>query len=453
MARELAALVTETAFKELPKRTVDYAAMLIASTISSAALGTNIRSAQIIRDVIWERRGIQHASAWFEEGVKLSLVDAVRLNAVRSSAAASDDSDLPNIIHAGTPATTAALAVGEREGRSGEEILAAIVLGYEAAVRVGAAIAPGYKGIGFHGCVAAIFASTVASGRLLGLDAERMTHAISLAATTIAGLVRAADVSTAREHHDSMAAMLGVDAALAARHGYRADDRVFERPQGYFEVFGRASEAVGRAAVCEGFGESWAIVDTMAIKLVPGGHPFHAGAQAAAAAARKAGIPGEDISSIQVAAPGLTELDGPLHPTDLVQMAHSRAYFIAAGAADGEFSWPHASPEKIADPLIHRLIDRITVDTTPCELPERYRQGATVTIHAQDGRSGRATVYEPRGSGALGISWSDVDAKYRALVPLSGMGTDAVEASLAVIHRFAELPDVFPLTRIVAPDA
>ena len=76
----------------------------------------------------------------------------------------------------------------------------------------------------------------------------------------------------------------------------------------------------------------------MAVKLVPGDHPFHTGAEAAVAAVTDAGISAEEISSITIAAPGLTGFDGPVHPIDLVEMAHSRTYFVAAGAADGEFS-------------------------------------------------------------------------------------------------------------------
>lgn len=450
MARQLAELVSGVAFDDLPKQTIDHAAMLVASTIASSALGTTVRSAQAIRDVMWDRRGAKQSSAWFESDAMLSMVDAVRLNAVRSSAAASDDSDLRNIIHAGTPATTAALAVAERHGSSGADLLAAIACGYEAAARIGWAITPGYKEIGFHGCVAAIFASTVASGRLMGLGVEGMTHAIALAATSISGLVRSADVSTAREHHDSMAAALGVEASLAALHGFTADDRVFERPQGYFDVFGRTGPDAGRAAVCEGFGDKWEIVDSMAIKLVPGGHPFHAGAEAAAGAVNESGVSHDEISSITLAAPGLVDVGDPIHPTNLVEMAHSRTYFVAAGAVDGHFSWPHATAEKIGDRTIHRMIDRITIDPTPCESPERYRQGATVTIHTRDGRAVKKTVFEPTGSGALGILWSDVDSKYRTLVPMSGLSVDAVEGSLDVIHRLAELRDVKPLTRLLS---
>ena len=61
----------------------------------------------------------------------------------------------------------------------------------------------------------------------------------------------------------------------------------------------------------------------------------------------------------------MTKLSGPLHPADLIDMAHSPAYFAAAGVADRAFSWDHASAAKIADPVIHRLIDRVQVGAPP----------------------------------------------------------------------------------------
>ena len=67
-----------------------------------------------------------------------------------SDAAASDDSDLRNIVHAGTTLVATALATAERNAANGEEVLAPIVLGYEAAGRMGEAITPGFSGRGFH---------------------------------------------------------------------------------------------------------------------------------------------------------------------------------------------------------------------------------------------------------------------------------------------------------------
>jgi 2-methylcitrate dehydratase PrpD len=149
----------------------------------------------------------------------------------------------------------------------------------------------------------------------------------------------------------------------------------------------------------------------------------------------------------------MTALPAPLHPADLIGMAHSPAYFAAAGVADHAFSWVHASAEKIADPVIHRLIDLVRVGVPPTDDAARYRQGATVTIRTQDGRVSTNTVYVPKGAGALGIAWSDVDAKYRTLVPAAGLPGQAIEASLALIHDFRQVADVSRLTRLLGSAA
>jgi 2-methylcitrate dehydratase PrpD len=145
----------------------------------------------------------------------------------------------------------------------------------------------------------------------------------------------------------------------------------------------------------------------------------------------------------------MTALSGPLHPADLIDMAHSPAYFLAAGVADREFTWAHAGPAKIADPVIHRLIDQVRVGPPPTDNAARYRQGATVTIRTTDGREVTSTVYVPKGAGILGIDWSDIDAKYRTLVPLSGLPAQQIEASLDLIHRFRDITDVSELTGLL----
>jgi 2-methylcitrate dehydratase PrpD len=187
----------------------------------------------------------------------------------------------------------------------------------------------------------------------------------------------------------------------------------------------------------------------MAVKLVPGGHPYHALAEAAANAARDGVIDPEAVDSITVSRPGMTALTGPRHPANLIDMAHSPAYFLAAGVADRDFSWAHATPEKIADPRIHRLIDKVRVGPPPSDHLARYRQGATVTIRTTDGRNVTSAVYAPKGAGLLGIAWADIDAKYRTLVPLSGLAAPQIEASLEVIHRFRNVADVSELTGLL----
>ena len=92
-----------------------------------------------------------------------------------------------------------------------------------------------------------------------------------------------------------------------------------------------------------------------------------------------------------------------------------------------------------------RKIDKIEVGAPPADHVARYRQGATVTIRAQDGRVSTSTVYMPKGAAALGIAWNDVDAKFRTLVPAAGLSESAIEACLALIHDFRQLSNVSDL--------
>ena len=135
VARQLADFLAGISVADLPPQAIDNAAMIIASTIASAAAGTQLASARIIRDLARERGGRPEASLWFDADARAPIADAAQANAVMSDAAASDDSDLRNIVHAGTPLTAVSLAIAERDGSSGEAVLAAIVCGYEAAGR------------------------------------------------------------------------------------------------------------------------------------------------------------------------------------------------------------------------------------------------------------------------------------------------------------------------------
>lgn len=438
IARTLAEFLTETTYDDLPTETVDYASMIVASTLASAAAGTQIESAAIIRALAQERGGTPEASIWFDDGPKLPVAAAARVNAVMSDAAASDDSDLRNIVHKGTQLTAASLAMAERNGASGKDVLAAIVLGYEAAGRIGEAITPVYLNRGFHGCLVAIFASTAAAGRLLNLDAGQMANALALAATSMGGIYAAANTSVAREYHAGSAQVNGMEAAMAAQKGFTAEETIFEANRGFCAVFGDTDGG----SIVEDFGRDWDIVTDMAFKLVPGGHPHHSSAEAAANAARDGDIKPDEISAIILSRPGNTALSGPLHPENLIDMAHSPAYFVAAGAADREFTWAHATPEKIADPVIHALIDKVRIGPEPAEDIEAYRQGATVTIETTDGRSVTNTVFVPTGAACLGVEWSAIDDKYHTLAPHAPLTPEQVEASLALCHSFGDLADV-----------
>jgi len=446
IAERFAEFLMGTRYDELPDQAVDHAAMIVASTLASAACGRHIDSSRIVSEIEIQRGGTPEAAVWFEKDLKLPVLGAARANALMSDAAASDDSDLRNIVHAGTPLTATALAVAEATGAAGKDILAAIVAGYEAAGRIGESIMPKFDYRGHHGCMGAAFGPTIAAARLYGLNAEQAAHALALTATTIGGLTKAANTSIAREYHAGNATVAGISAVQAAMRGYTAELSIFETDRGFCQLFGGGDGSV----ILEGLGGDWDIVTDMALKLVPGGHPYHAFGEAGANAAREANVAPEEIAAIVVSKPGMTKLTGPLHPEDLIDMAHSPAYFTAAGVRDGAFGWVHASQAKIDDPVIHTLIDKVTVGPEPTERLGAYRQGARVTIETTDGRAFTDTVFIPKGAGCIGIDWADVDEKCEALMPNAPLGEAAIREILTMMRGFRDLANVSELTAHLA---
>ena len=76
ITEQLGHFVIDTRLQDLPEQAVEHAAMIIASTLASAALGRNIDSARIIRAIEVERGGRPDASVWFEAGPKLPVAGA-----------------------------------------------------------------------------------------------------------------------------------------------------------------------------------------------------------------------------------------------------------------------------------------------------------------------------------------------------------------------------------------
>ncbi len=296
IARDLAAFVTSTSVDDLPPLALERARMSIASTIASAAMGVDIGSSDITRALAKERGGTTESSVWFDDGPLLPVADAGRVNAVMSDAAASDDSDLRSIAHIGTIVSATSIAMAERLGRSGREVLHAMALGYEVAGRIDESLTPGRGERGFHGSVSTVFGGTVATGILLGLNAEQMTHAIATAATSIGGIGIAANTSWSREYHAGLSAWQGVNAAMAAQKGFIAEPTVLEAPKGFLDAMG----GIERQDITKDLGKAWDIVTDMAIKLVPGGHPSHATAEAARDAAIKGNVNADDIANLEV---------------------------------------------------------------------------------------------------------------------------------------------------------
>ena len=446
LAMQLARLVVQQPVDEIPDVALERAEMIIASTLASVAVGVHIESARIIRDLEKENSGKPEATLWFDS-VKLPIAAAAKSNAVASDAAASDDSDMRSIAHIGTIISTTAIAAAEKLGSTGREVLQAMVLGYEVAGRIDESLTPGRMKNGFHGSVSTVFGGTVAVGKLMGLNEEQMAHALAIAATSIGGMAIAADTSCAREYHAAMSAMLGVMATQAAQRGFQAELHVLEAKRGFLSAMG----GVEVDSITKDWGKSWDICTDMAIKLMPGAHPFHAIAEAAELAAIEANVQPDEIEQVIISAAQMKDWMAPNHPRDLIGAAHSVVYFVAAAIIDRGFTWVHMTPAKMQDPVIAALQNRVVFDPQPKPLPDRFthRHGGTVSIKLRDGRTITHTCKAARGYGVRGVSWQEVDDKYRHLIGKSGFSTEQTDGILQMTHAFRTLPNVQMFTQLL----
>ena len=444
LALSLARTLNRIKFADMSPTSIKHAKMILASTLASAAPGSLIGSARIVRDLAKEQGGRPDAAIWFD-GAKLPIPEVARVNAMFSDASASDDSDLRNVAHTGTTLSAVGLAIGERSGTSGQDLLSAIVTGYEAAGRIGDALSSGRSG--FHASVIVAFGGTVAAARLLNLTDEQLAHAISMTATTMGGLQIGTN-SWAREYHAGNAALCAINAAQAAGRGYTVNPDMLESRGGFLAVFGGGK--VDTKNLTREAGKSWDIEKYLAIKLVPGAHAFQSSAEAAVNAARQANVPSEDVTKILVSGPQSRSIAGNQRPPkDMVEAIHSLAYFVASAVADKDFSWVHATPEKIHRPVVARLMSVVEADPMPPAVHYDWNWGGTVTIVTKSGGRFTSTVDAPRGSGPRGIEWSDVDAKYRSLIPDSGLPMKRAEEILKEIHDFDQLKHVAEFTRLL----
>jgi len=153
---------------------------------------------------------------------RVDMASAALLNGISSHTFDFDDTHLRTIIHPAGPVVSAALAVAEHTGASGRALIDATVLGIDVSCRVGNMIYPDHYDRGWHitGSTGMLGAAA-ACARLLGLDAQRTTMALGIAASQPTG-VREQFGTMTKPFHPGAAARAGLTAALMAKPGYTA---------------------------------------------------------------------------------------------------------------------------------------------------------------------------------------------------------------------------------------
>src|SRR5262249_18632104 len=140
------------------------------------------------------------------------------------------------VLHASSPVLAALFALAERTPVSGADFMLAYAVGFEAGIRAGWS-APGHHKGGWHltGTLGSM-AAGVAGGKLLGLDAQRLAHAMGMAATQAGGMQQNRG-TMCKSFHAGKAAANGVLAALLAERGFDSTQEIIEGRKGFSRIY------------------------------------------------------------------------------------------------------------------------------------------------------------------------------------------------------------------------
>lgn len=343
---------------------------------------------------------------------------AALANGTAAHALELDDGHLAGPIHPGVVIFSAAIAASElTDGPvDGGRFATAVVAGYEMMIRVALAMGAGYSR-GFHPTgICGVFGATVTASRLLGLDAERTTWAVGIAASMAGGCLQCLwDGSWTKRLHGGLAASNGLTAALLASAGFRGPGSALEGRSGFLQAY---SDSPRPDLLVDSLGERFGILDTImkAHACCRGCHPQIDGVLELGR--RRRLVPSEivsiEVTALEMVFPLVCEpAERKYNPTSLVDAQFSLPYAVSVAAIFGQASLAEYSETVLGSPEVRDLMRRVRIVRNP-EFDSRYPRQfpARVTIEFTDGARLDVTVEQPKGSPENPLTWAEMNDKY-----------------------------------------
>ena len=316
----------------------------------------------------------------------------------------------------------AALALAGPNAADGKSVITAIALAYEVFGRLSDRVLAG--NLGWDQGMFSVIGAACAAGKMLGLDRERMGHAISLAVTPNLplGVTRTGELSMWKGCATASATRAAIFAAQLAQLGMTGPGEPFEGKRGLWEQ--GVGESVQISPFPKGASESddeyarFRIMNTT-FKSYPS--QIHTQAPAGLAVELSPQVASSDIDSIRVytyrggVSSPQTEPE-KWDPKTRETADHSIPYLVAAALLDGEVTAASFTREKLQDPDLRRLMSLMTLEEDPefsANYPEEYN--CRIEISRKSGAPAAAFTRNPKGHRMNPMSDADVETKFRGL--------------------------------------
>ncbi len=402
----------------LPAATLGTAQYYVLDWLGSALAGTATRPGKMLLDYAGAQP--QGACQIVGLGQYRSADTAAFVNGALSHIVEMDDLDRDSVVHPGTVVIPAALAVAERLNAPSHDFLAAVVAGYEVAIRVGTAVGKQHYFYFHNTATCGVFGAAAAAGWLLGLNAQQMVWALGNAGTQAAGLWQFnSDGDMSKHLHAGHAASAGVRAADLAGRGFSGARLILEGERGFFAA---AAPDADPAKVTADLNFDAPIFKIGGVSIKPHASCRHTHPAVDAALALREQINGRTITHVQIDTyqAALDLCDNPTPQTPYVAK-FSLHYCVSAALAWGHAGLTAFDQEALRETAVRKLLSIIQVNHD-IEFERLYPQQwpARVTLTLEDGTRLSKIVRHPKGDPENPLTADELETKFRQLAAYGG---------------------------------
>ena len=347
-----------------------------------------------------------------------------------------DDTHADSSLHPSAPVVPAAFAAAELADASGDDLVAAIVIGFEVACRLGMALDPtAHYARGFHPtATAGNFGAAAAAGRLLKLDAMKMESAFGVAASQASGSLQFLENGAWNKRYQvGEAAMKGLMAANLAAEGFHGAAKALEGRHGFLNGY---SDGADHSRAIAGLGDVWETL-RIGVKPYPACRYTHAAVDGLLDLRTRHGLAPDEVTRVSVGLHrnGMALVGDPAaakrRARTIVEGQFSMPFAAAVALLRGRFGWDDY------DLLGNREVDAI------CDRVETFRDesleglthpfGATLSLEAR-GERFALRIPDPSGEPETFPDTAALSAKFDALAgPVLNTGSAALQARLAAL--------------------
>jgi 2-methylcitrate dehydratase PrpD len=438
ITRRLAQYMVEARERDLPADIARETRHRILDTLGAIVSGAQMKPGEAAIRYVQAQGGTPEASV-LTTNIKTSAVNAALANGMFGHADETDDFEPVTKAHPGCAVLPAALAVAEREGRSGTEVVRAVALGYDLCCRFLMALGPDHVRATHRSAegTSATFGAVGAAASLARLDERGMRHALSYAAQQVSGIwswTRDSEHIEKAFDFGGMGARNGVTAALMVQSGFTGVDEVLDGEHNMIEALSTEPRPEQMIA---GLGSRFFVTET-AIKTFSVGYPIQAPLDALLTLRRQHGLSADNVTRIVARLPE----DGARIVNDSAMPDVNCQYILAVGLIDGAVSFADShSHERMKDPRVLAVKQRIQLVADRALMDPDAPRSGRVEVTLRDGRElSHFTRFAP-GTRENPLDAEGVNAKVRDLmVPVIGVRRS--DEIIRAVHALETINDM-----------